>query len=134
MQGSVAEKYLKQLGEFYDNLYVDRYVIMPNHIHLILVISAENPTYTGGQSGTPVPTEGTAEVGGRAPRGAKATNSVLSRFVSTFKRFCNKELLSDIWQPRFYDHIIRDAEDYEEHAKYIYENPLRWTKDELYSE
>ena len=58
----------------------------------------------------------------------------MSRFVSTFKRFCNKEYGENIWQRHFNDHIIRNREDYEEHKKYIYENPMRWCYDELYTE
>ena len=48
--GEIAEKYIKQLGDFYDHISIERYVIMPNHIHMLLGIT-EN-----GQSGTPVPT------------------------------------------------------------------------------
>ena len=36
--GMVADKYIKQMNEFYENLDVDQYVIMPNHIHLILFV------------------------------------------------------------------------------------------------
>ena len=75
-----------------------------------------------GQSRTPVPTN------------IERANSVCSQFVSTFKRFCNKEYGENIWQARFNDHIIRNRDDYEEHVKYIYENPLRWYYDELYAE
>ncbi|MGM9664934.1 MAG: transposase [Eubacteriales bacterium] len=111
--GKIADKYINQLGNFYEYLSVERYVIMPNHIHIMLFIS------DGGPSGTPVPT---------------LQNSVVSRFVSTFKRFCNKEYGKNIWQARSYDHVIRNREDYDEHIKYIYENPVRWYYDELYSE
>ncbi len=36
--GEIAEKYIKQLNDFYDNISVDSYVIMPNHIHIMLLI------------------------------------------------------------------------------------------------
>ena len=85
---------------------------MPNHIHLLLHVQQS------GQSRTPVPT---------------GANSVVSRFVSTLKRFCNKEYGENIWQARFYDHILRDRAEYEAYTKYIYENPLSWYQDELYS-
>ena len=113
--GEIADKYIRQLNDFYDNLSVERYVIMPNHIHIMLWVKGEG----NGPSGTPVPT---------------VQNSIPSRFMSTFKRFCNKEYGENIWQYRSNDHIIRNREDYEEHLRYIYENPLRWQDDELYSE
>ena len=92
---------------------MDNYVIMPNHIHILLCIEG------GGPSGTPAPT---------------LQNSTVSRFVSTFKRFCNKEYGQNIWQRHFYDHIVRDQADFDKHLQYIYENPYGWQKDELYTE
>jgi len=111
-------------------LSVEKYVIMPNHIHLLLWVK-ENNTTDNGQSGTPV-TDG--QSGTPVPTNIERANSACSQFVSTFKRFCNKEYGENIWQARFHDHIIRNRDDYEEHVKYIYENPLRWYYDELYTE
>ncbi len=110
--GKIADKYIKQLDAFYTGIQIDDHVIMPNHIHLLLRITERGP------SRTPVPT---------------TQNSTLSRFISTFKRFCNKEYGKNIWQSRSYDHIIRNHEDYAAHVKYIRENPLRWQFDELYT-
>ena len=116
--GVVAEKYLRQLDDFYEDISVDSYVIMPNHIHILLVVK-DFPAK--GPSGTPVPT-------------GRVQNSTVSRFLSTFKRFCNKEYGENIWQYRSYDHIVRDRADYETHLEYIRHNPARWREDELYSE
>ena len=120
--GEIADKYINQLNDFYDHLSVESYVIMPNHIHILLWVKKSQNTMENGQSRTPVPTNN-----------AKA-NSAFSQFVSTFKRFCNKEYGNNIWQARSNDHIIRNREDYEEHLRYIYENPMRWYYDELYTE
>ena len=108
--GTIAARYLEQLNDFYQNLSVDSYVIMPNHIHVLLRILE-------GPSGRPVPTK---------------QNSILSRFVSTFKRFCNKEYGTNIWQPRSYDHVIRDQADFDRHLQYIHENPFGWWDDEFF--
>ena len=119
--GKIADKYIKQLDDFYEHLSIEGYVIMPNHVHILLWIRDNNKPTDNGQSRTPVPTN------------VERANSACSQFVSTFKRFCNKEYGENIWQSRFYDHIIRNREDYEEHIKYIYENPARWYYDELYT-
>ena len=111
--GKIADKYINQLNYYYENIKVDRYVIMPNHIHIMLFVSA------GGASRTSPPTK---------------QHSIVSRFISTFKRFCNKEIGKNIWQISFNDHIIRNQKDYDKHVKYIYENPARWYFDELYSD
>ena len=110
LYGKIAAKYIDQLNDFYDNLSVECYVIMPNHIHILLRVLE-------GPSRTPVPT---------------IQNSAVSRFVSTFKRFCNKEYGQNIWQSRSYDHVIRDQADFDRQLQYIYENPFGWAKDELF--
>ena len=112
--GIIVKEQLLLLESRYDNVTIEDYVIMPDHIHLIICICMD------GQSRTPVPT-------------TKA-NSEYSKFISTFKRFCNKEYGYNVWQSRSYDHIIRDKHDYDEISKYIYENPLKWQFDELYCE
>ena len=93
---------------------------MPNHIHLLLWVKENKNAIENGQSRTPVPTN------------IERANSVCSQFVSTFKRFCNKEYGENIWQGRAYDHIIRDRDDYVEHLHYIHSNPRRWQDDTLY--
>ena len=75
------------MNDFYDDLSVESYVIMPNHIHIMLWVkgAGNGPSrtpVTDGPSRTPVPT---------------VQNSVPSRFVSTLKRFCNKEYGTNIW-------------------------------------
>ena len=118
--GKIAKKYLLQLSAFYDDIKIDSFVIMPNHIHFILYICKNSSELMeNGPSGTPVPT---------------IQNSKFSRFISTFKRFCNKEYGKNIWQYRSHDHIIRNSRDYKEHVKYIHENPFTWFYDELYQE
>ena len=111
--GQIAEKYLHQLNDFYSTVSVDQYVIMPDHIHLILSV-------TNGQSGRPVPTKSNEK--------PSAKNSAVSQFVSTFKRFCNKEYGKNIWQRSFYDHVIRNEQDTQEVHDYITQNPMRWAQ------
>ena len=111
--GKIADKYIKQLNDFYDDIKVDQYVIMPNHIHMMLDV------VDNGASRTSPPTR---------------QHATVSRFVSTLKRFCNKEYGCNIWQRYFYDHVIRNQQDYEEHIKYICENPIYWHLDRLYAE
>ncbi len=102
--GKTVDKYINRLNDFYEHITVDKYVIMPDHIHLILYIS------DSGASRTPPPTK---------------QNSPVSQFVSTLKRFCNKEFGGNVWQRGFYNHIIRNHEDYEKHVHYITMNPIR---------
>ncbi len=111
--GKIIDRYLHQLDDFYETVKVDQYVIMPNHIHLILFVSQNGP------SGTSAPTR---------------QHSLVSQFVSTLKRFSNKEIGANIWQRSYFDHVIRDGEDYQNHLRYLYENPEKWQEDDLYVE
>ena len=109
--GQIASEQLDFMADFYDDIALDKYVIMPNHIHLLLTVKDS----LNGRSGTPVP-----------------TNSIVAKFISTFKRFSNKKCGYNIWQERFYDHIIRNQADYNEKWEYIEYNPLKWEQDHLY--
>ncbi len=113
--GFIAEKYINQMNEFYDYISIDKYVIMPNHIHIILVITEQNDAPYG-TSRTPSP-----------------TNSITAKFISTFKRFCNRECGKNIWQRSFHDHIIRGEKDYLKIWEYIDTNVIKWDQDCFYT-
>ena len=93
---------------------VDKYVIMPNHIHFILLVDRAD---TGGTSRSPSP-----------------TNAVIPHFVSTFKRFCHKDAGRKIFQRSYHDHVIRGEKDYLKIWEYIDNNPARWKEDCFYEE
>ena len=94
--GETVKKSIEYINENNDNIFVDKYVIMPDHIHLLLSIK------NNGTSWAPSP-----------------TNQLIPHVVSTFKRFCNKEIGSNIFQRSYYDHIIRNQNDYDEVWYYI---------------
>ena len=98
--GEIAEQQLLKMATFYDGIRLEKYVIMPNHVHLLLCID--------GTPGTACPTVG--------------------QFVGTFKRFTKRVE----WQPRFYDHVIRDEADYLTKWQYIDDNPAKWAEDEYH--
>jgi REP element-mobilizing transposase RayT len=111
--GKVAEQQLLSLEKRYPYLRIDNYVIMPNHIHVIFVLI-----------------KGTA---GASPR--PTVMDIVGAFKSLTTLECKKRGLSDkLFQDSFYEHVIRDREDYEARVKYIYDNPAKWYYDELYSD
>ena len=107
--GIIVEKHLLS-SENISGVTIDEYVIMPDHIHIIIRLEPEK--YIKPQNGS-----------SRAPT---PTNEMLPHIISTFKRFCNKEIGYNIFQRGYIEHIIRDRKDYETRVKYIYENPIRW--------
>ena len=93
--GKIVEKYICNVPE------IDKYVIMPDHIHLIIRI--ENGSMS---ASTP-------------------TNKVAS-IVRSIKTLTTKEIGKPIFQRSYYDHIIRNQKDYNEIFEYIENNPLKW--------
>ena len=106
--GIAVEQNLNKWNELYENVYLSSYVIMPNHLHIMVVILPD-------------------EEDGRAKRAP-----TVSTMINQFKGAVTKQLGENIWQKLFYDHVIRNKHDYEEISKYILENPLKWQFDELY--
>lgn len=109
--GQIINKYILSSNNI-PEIMVDKYCIMPNHIHLVLIV--EN---TGGTSKAPSP-----------------TNNIISHTISTFKRFVNKEAGQNVFQRSFHDHIIRDESDYLKICNYIDLNPQKWPEDKFYVE
>ena len=106
--GKILDKYIMLMNRKYIHIKIDKYVIMPNHVHLIANITDRK----NGASETAAP-----------------YNNEMSKFVSLLKRYCNKEYGKNIWQRSFHDHIIRDEKDYKMIWKYIDENVLKWEND-----
>ena len=100
---------------FYPHVRIEKYVVMPNHIHLLIAIQ-QGPS---GASRTPPPTSARA-------------SQVIPMFISTLKRLTNKTAGHALWQRGYYDHIIRSPDDYNTIWHYIDTNPAKWAQDTRY--
>ena len=107
--GKIADEAINNIPLIYPSLTVDNYVIMPDHIHLLLRICPDD-------------------------LGRPMVAPTVSRVVNQLKGYVSKRIGISIWQKLFYDHVVRNRDDYNEINKYIYENPMRWQSDELYTE
>ena len=112
------------------HIYLDEWVIMPNHIHGIVGIDyGDDETIPGRDVLSKRPYEGEYK---NMSKISPVPNS-LSTMIRFFKRMVtvrSKELNSNFgWQPRFYDHIIRDTSSLNRIRKYIVFNPEMWNRD-----
>jgi len=105
--GNVVNQAIQNIGDKYENVDVDKYVIMPNHLHLILRIRDGGRTVC-------------------APTGNAPT---ISMIVKQCKEYVTKQIGQSIWQHSFHDHIIRSRPAYEKLWTYIDQNPLLWEED-----
>ena len=102
--GSMAESLIRQISIKYPSVAVDKYVIMPDHIHLLLRING---------TGNPSPTMGT----------------IMGWYKYQLTKEINLHLGTPgrkILQRSFYDHVIRNEQDYREAWDYITYNPYKW--------
>jgi REP element-mobilizing transposase RayT len=112
--GRLVEKTIRELPDRY-GIHVDRSVIMPNHVHLLV--------------------RWDAPAGERALREAPLQKrSQLSKMVGYLKMNVTKAAhvlygYEKIWQRSYHDHVIRDEADYLKIWNYIDTNPAKWEKD-----
>lgn len=96
--GKIIKKYIQNYNLKFKNIRIDEYIIMPDHIHLIIKLF-----------GSP-----------------KAATPTISNIINSFKTLITKEIGYSIWQRNYYEHIIRNEKEYLEIIEYIYNNPIRW--------
>ena len=114
--GSIVSQQWQWLAEQYSFVQLDEFVVMPNHIHGIIVIV------------------GNARVGNGRDRSLRKIKS-LSEVMGAFKTTSSKSIhLNGFpgfqWQKSFYDHIIRKDESLDNVRVYIQENPMKWDLDQ----
>ena len=102
--GMVVDEAIRAIPAHYPGVALDQYVIMPNHVHLILILQ---------HTGKPCPG--------------------VSGIVQQLKGVVTKRLGQNIWQSHFHDHVIRNEQDYREIRQYIENNPTKWSLDRYYT-
>ncbi len=107
--GKTVMQELEVWNNTYPNVSLHSFVVMPNHLHIMLVIT------------------GTKD-------GRTQFAPTVNRMVKQFKGAITKSIGKQIWQKSFFEHIIRNQYDYDVRSKYIEENPIRWQCDEYYVE
>jgi len=104
--GIIIEEALYNIPKYYSNVLIDCSVIMPNHIHFILIINSGRPM------GAPT----------------------VSGMINQFKGYVTKQIGYSIWQKLFYEHIIRNENELKEIREYIQNNPIKWEMDKYFCE
>ncbi len=109
--GKIAKEQIMLLHERYPQVYIDKYVIMPNHIHILIRL----------------------EVAGASP--CPTIPDVMCTYKSLTTRLCKQAGFDGkhLFQSSYHDHIIRNNEDYLDAWKYIDDNPAKWQSDDYYA-
>lgn len=125
--GKVVTEEWQHVAQARSNVHLDQYVVMPNHLHGILII--EDMCGSGAAQQHPA--------GCASSKGASAGSlgAIISQFKAAVSRRAWSGLISrdqKIWQRNYYDHIVRNEESFNDIRRYIVENPARWAEDSLY--
>ncbi len=107
--GKIVDRAIRNISSVYPAFTVDRYVIMPNHVHMILRICTDE-------------------------HGRQIAAPTLSSVVGHMKRWASMQAGRSLWQKSFHEHVIRNEKDYLEIWSYIDTNPARWTEDRYFSQ
>lgn len=113
--GTLASNRWMALPNHHPHIEIDAFIIMPNHVHGLLIIQ-DAPADAAGR----IPTLGHV-IG--------AYKSSVTRHIHALKDYVEIE----VWQERYHDHIVRDERGYDTIRAYIENNPLVWTQDKFYT-
>ena len=145
----IVEREWLRMGELRDNVFLDEFVVMPNHFHAILIIttppvgtqlaaSGHASSQTTEQRTQQAASLRLRDVGGATPNNVApdSLSAIVRGFKSAVSRAVNAERATRnqspvvVWQKRFHDRVIRNEKELLDTRRYIIENPQNWRKDE----
>lgn len=126
--GRIIEREWLRSAEIRKELEMGAFVIMPNHLHGIVLINEDDRAHC--RAALP-------EVYSRGSRDREARS--ISSFVAGFKSYTTKRINelrktpgARLWQPNYFEHIIRNQRQFDTACEYIQTNPLRWELDKYH--
>jgi putative transposase len=124
--GKMVYKKFSEIPEFYPNISTDKFIVMPNHLHAILIIQDIERLHGGGMARGPFPTMG-------LPDYIHRFKTLTTKLYIDGVKICNYPIFDKkVWQNSYHDHIIRNEEDYQKIWEYIDTNPLKWHEDKYF--
>lgn len=126
--GQIVQRCWKELPSHYAQLSLGEWVVMPNHMHGILIINDADVEA--------IPVGVIHELPLHESPMYKRRKMLLSKIIGRFKMNSGKQINlirnlpgSSVWQRNYYEHIIRNGKSYIEIENYIRNNPLNWHTD-----
>jgi putative transposase len=120
--GNIASQYWQDIPIHFPHIQLEEYVVMPNHVHGIIIIGGSN-----------VETQNFASLPRQSSKfGPQSKNlaSVIRGYKIGVRKWSTMNNMPFAWQPRFYEHIIRDEDELHKVREYITNNPINWPNDE----
>ena len=137
--GRYANEQFRDVSSNYPYAVIPSYVVMPNHIHAIVIIDDHYDACRDAihrVSESEIQMEPTQERGGITARDNPMLYQNLGTVIRGLKarvtHYANEKGLDFAWQSRFHDRIIRDQDDMNETALYVDNNVAKWPEDEMH--
>lgn len=136
--GKLAEQYWVEIPNHFSFIELGNFVVMPNHVHGILIINKINdlPLYESADTRQCLVSTIDSNTTIGSSRFQNQGKNTISSIVGSYKSIVTKmsrQIHSDFgWQSRFHDHIIRNSKSFNNIQNYIFDNPLNWKSDKFY--
>jgi len=130
--GGIADEELRTLAAHYFHVTTDSFVVMPNHVHFILVLEGSHrysPNINARHINVRLEPAVRRRPGLEPPRAGSLSAIVRSYKAGVPRRCHDSGMLNFAWQPGFYEHILRGNSSVEKVRDYIMNNPPRWSTD-----
>ena len=128
--GAAVAACWKEIPAHFHNVELDEFIVMPNHVHGILLAHSRAVGCRGAACCAPtmphMPALPLREFGSVAPG---SLSSIIRSFKSASARRINQLRRtpgSPVWQRNYYEHIVREERDFQKYRDYIVNNPLKW--------
>lgn len=145
-QGVMVDLLWHEIKNHAKNIELGEFVVMPNHVHGILIIHGnDNSVGTGHSLPLPSPSQPNDPSQPSEPppnqtigqkrfqnQGKNTISSIVGSYKSAVTKHCNRLRFDFAWQSRFHDHIIRNDESFHRISQYIKNNPGNWKDDKFY--
>ncbi len=131
--GEIAKKYWQEIPDHFSFVVLDVYVVMPNHVHGIVIIDKDDD----GQECVPIicnePIITNLPDKPKNKFGPQSQNmgSIIRGYKTGVKTYSTINQIGFTWQERFHDHIIRNEEEYQRIKNYTIHNPQNWDTDKF---
>ncbi len=136
--GQIAKFFWTEISKQFPFIELGNFVVMPNHIHGILIINKNQNDSNLSKVDTQFISSQNHQIkknGGFAGTKNPMAHENISRIIRWYKGRCSFEIHKIqpdfAWQTRFHDHIIRNAKSFENIQNYIENNPLNWNMDKF---
>lgn len=128
--GKIAQQFWADIPNHFEYVSIDAHVIMPNHVHGIVIIDRPPNVETCHGASLQQSTRSTDKSNRFAPLKPGSLQTIINAYKSSVTRWCRKNGQDHFaWQPRFYDHIIRADGSLDRIREYIINNPAKWEDD-----